>query len=168
MAYLTRNVLKLAKPLTSQVLKMAYTCDHSFLPHLTVIKEMKVLESSIEDKRKLLDFLYLTGNQNYMTFANLQGDDSTLMNLRCVLLESHVISNMHLYLQPLYRLSKISEIWINFERMLVPQITKDIRFTFSDKLTTFGGTLVLFTGLSIISLVEILFWTGRAIRGLGS
>ncbi len=40
----------------------------------------------------------------------------------------------------------------------VLQIKKDVRVRFSDQLGMIGGTLGLFTGMSIISLVEILFW----------
>ncbi len=44
----------------------------------------------------------------------------------------------------------------------VLQIKKDKRVTFEDQVSSIGGTLGLFAGASIISLVEAIFWTYKA------
>ncbi len=45
------------------------------------------------------------------------------------------------------------------------KLTTDAKATFSDKVSSIGGTLGLFTGFSITSLVEIVFWIARAAVG---
>ena len=38
------------------------------------------------------------------------------------------------------------------------QLIKDVRLTFADKLGIFGGTIGVFTGISFITIIEILYW----------
>ena len=50
--------------------------------------------------------------------------------------------------------------------MAVPKVTrikKDIRYTFTGMIATLGGTLGLFTGMSILSMVEVIFWAVKII-----
>ncbi len=43
------------------------------------------------------------------------------------------------------------------------KISKDVRTTFQSRLSSLGGTLGLFSGTSLVSLVEAGFWAYRAI-----
>ena len=38
------------------------------------------------------------------------------------------------------------------------QLIKDVRFSFADKLGIFGGTIGVFTGISFITMMEIVYW----------
>ncbi len=49
----------------------------------------------------------------------------------------------------------------------VVQIRKDVRMSFQDRLGSIGGTLGLFTGVSLISIVEVVFWIYKARRRRG-
>ena len=41
------------------------------------------------------------------------------------------------------------------------EVTKDVAATFTDKLSTVGGTFGLLTGFSLISAVEILYFVSK-------
>ena len=41
------------------------------------------------------------------------------------------------------------------------EVTKDVAATFTDRLSTIGGTFGLLTGFSLISAVEILFFLAK-------
>ncbi len=46
---------------------------------------------------------------------------------------------------------------------------RELRVTLADKVASFGGTVGLFTGMSILSFCEIIFWVLRALLlGLGA
>ena len=45
----------------------------------------------------------------------------------------------------------------------VMQISQNVRVSFEDKLGIAGGTIGLFSGLSLISVVETLYWIARFI-----
>ena len=46
---------------------------------------------------------------------------------------------------------------------IVTQTKRDVRVSFADTLSNFGGTLGLFTGMSLVSMVEALFWILRLV-----
>ena len=52
----------------------------------------------------------------------------------------------------------IAQLTVRISEPNVVEITKDVRFTFSDQIGVVGGTLGLFTGVSILSMLEALFW----------
>ena len=45
-------------------------------------------------------------------------------------------------------------------------ITKDAKTNFMTKLSTIGGTLGLFTGFSVISGIEIIYFTMKIVLGM--
>ena len=45
----------------------------------------------------------------------------------------------------------------------VTRIKKDRRYSFNGMIGTLGGTLGLFTGMSLLSMVEIVFWVVKII-----
>ena len=52
---------------------------------------------------------------------------------------------------------------IYFDTPAFSRITKDRNVKFSDMLASFGGTLGLFTGFSIISGAELLYFCGKVL-----
>jgi len=44
------------------------------------------------------------------------------------------------------------------------ELVKDIKVTFPDMLGTIGGTIGLFTGISLISVVEVVYWVYKTIE----
>ena len=46
------------------------------------------------------------------------------------------------------------------------EVTKDVSSTFTDQLSTIGGTFGLLTGFSLISAVEILFYLAKFLISL--
>jgi len=54
---------------------------------------------------------------------------------------------------------------IQLASQLVTRINRDERTSFADIISNLGGTLGLFTGMSILSLIEFIFWFGRAVFG---
>ena len=60
-------------------------------------------------------------------------------------------------------LSQMTYVKVSFSRTSYPIMAKGLRATNSDKISMIGGTLGLFTGISFVSIVEILFWIGKAI-----
>ena len=46
------------------------------------------------------------------------------------------------------------------------EVTKDVAATFTDRLSTVGGTFGLLTGFSLISAVEILFFLAKFLMNL--
>ena len=55
---------------------------------------------------------------------------------------------------------------IYFDTPTMDVITKDRAAKFTDMLSAIGGTMGLLTGFSLISGVEILFFTGKIIFGV--
>ncbi len=47
---------------------------------------------------------------------------------------------------------------VSFQDPNVLQIVKSVKFTFADRLGIAGGTIGLFTGLSLLSIVELVYW----------
>ena len=47
----------------------------------------------------------------------------------------------------------------------VSEVRRDLRVTLADQLASLGGTLGLFTGMSVLSFCEVLFWTLKAVLG---
>lgn len=43
----------------------------------------------------------------------------------------------------------------------VERTFRDLQFSFTDKVSALGGTIGLFTGMSLLSVIEILFWINR-------
>ena len=59
------------------------------------------------------------------------------------------------------RVKKLTLVDIGFGTSDYKLITRDVRATFFDKLSLIGGTLGLYTGFSLISILEIIFWFGK-------
>ena len=57
----------------------------------------------------------------------------------------------------------MAEVIVEVAKPRVMEIVKDVRVTFPDMLGTVGGTISLFTGLSLISAVEIVYWMYKTI-----
>ena len=57
-----------------------------------------------------------------------------------------------------HRISKLSAMKIQFGGADYQKVVRDVRATAMDKLSLIGGTLGLFTGFSIISIYEFVFW----------
>ncbi len=57
----------------------------------------------------------------------------------------------------------IAKLTIEIGKPRVMEIVKDIKVTFPDMLGTIGGTIGLFTGLSLISVIEVAYWIYRTI-----
>lgn len=55
-------------------------------------------------------------------------------------------------------MSKLSMVQMNFDQAYVQRIVKDRRNTVADKISSVGGTLGLFTGFSILSIFEAVYW----------
>ena len=59
------------------------------------------------------------------------------------------------------RFSKLAVVEVGFGTSDYKLITRDVKATFFDKLSLIGGTLGLYTGFSVVSLIEIVFWLGK-------
>ena len=59
------------------------------------------------------------------------------------------------------RFEKMAFVDIGFGTSDYRLITRDVKATFFDKLSLIGGTLGLYTGFSVVSLIEIVFWLGK-------
>lgn len=62
------------------------------------------------------------------------------------------------------RMRRLSLVSVNFDASFVTQIVKDQRSSATDKISSIGGTLGFFTGFSVLSICEILYFV---YRGLG-
>lgn len=60
-------------------------------------------------------------------------------------------------------LSEMTYCKISFSRTTYQRMVTSRRATTSDKISLIGGTLGLFTGISFVSIVEIVFWIGKAL-----
>ena len=60
------------------------------------------------------------------------------------------------------RIRSIAVFSVNYERPIVNVIIKDQRSSLSDKISSIGGTLGLFTGFSILSIIEMVYWACKA------
>ena len=52
----------------------------------------------------------------------------------------------------------IAKITIEIAEPTVTNVQRDVKVTFVDQIGTIGGTLGLFCGLSIVSMVEFVYW----------
>ena len=54
-------------------------------------------------------------------------------------------------------------IYLNFffDTQIITQITLEMRVSTFDKLSLIGGTMGLFTGISIITVIEIIWWMAQ-------
>ena len=52
----------------------------------------------------------------------------------------------------------IAKVVVQIADPIVVQIKKGVRVTFPDQLAVIGGTMGLFTGASLMSIIETLFW----------
>ena len=52
---------------------------------------------------------------------------------------------------------------VSFSRTSYQRMVTGMRATTGDKISLIGGTLGLFTGISFVSAVEIIFWIGKAL-----
>ncbi len=59
--------------------------------------------------------------------------------------------------------TQLSELTVEIAKPRVLEIVKDIKVTFPDMLGTIGGTIGLFTGLSLVSVIEVIYWVYRAL-----
>lgn len=48
---------------------------------------------------------------------------------------------------------------IFFDTPIITQVTLNVRHTFFDKISAIGGTLGLFCGVSVISILELVYYT---------
>eukprot|EP00095_Tigriopus_kingsejongensis_P009175 maker-scaffold145_size311916-snap-gene-1.10 protein:Tk09175 transcript:maker-scaffold145_size311916-snap-gene-1.10-mRNA-1 annotation:"GE16304" len=62
-------------------------------------------------------------------------------------------------------LKKVAMVKFQLSSKQVTRIKRDIRVTVADMISTFGGTIGLFTGMSILSVIEAIFWLGRVVTG---
>ena len=62
--------------------------------------------------------------------------------------------------------SKYQMIGIYIDTLAFDEVTKDVAATFTDMLSTIGGTFGLLTGFSLISAVEILFFLSKFLLNL--
>ena len=60
--------------------------------------------------------------------------------------------------------NEIAKLTIQISDPTVTKIMKDVKMSFSGMLGVVGGTLGLFTGVSLVSIVEALFWIYKTIR----
>ena len=61
--------------------------------------------------------------------------------------------------------SRLQFVRIYFDTPTFDRITKDRRAKFVDMLAAVGGTIGLFTGFSVISAIEIIFFLARFLFG---
>ena len=54
----------------------------------------------------------------------------------------------------------IAVINIFFDTPIITEITQELRTSVFDMISAIGGTLGLFTGISVITLVEVVWWLG--------
>ena len=57
----------------------------------------------------------------------------------------------------------IAKITIEIAEPTVTNVQRDIKVSLVDKIGTIGGTIGLFCGLSIISMVEIVYWIYKTV-----
>lgn len=70
----------------------------------------------------------------------------------------------HLKLNQIWdRNSHLAVLNLNFDKPIVTRVVSDARMTFSMSLSTVGGTLGLFTGFSLISLAEMVYWVYKGV-----
>ena len=62
------------------------------------------------------------------------------------------------------RLNRAVFVEISFGKSRYQRVVRGVRATDSEKIAIIGGTLGLFTGISFISLIEIVFWVVRAVN----
>ena len=84
---------------------------------------------------------------------------------------THTDSSMYLLMVDLNTLdyewkNKLRFVRIYFGSPTFDRITKDRAAKFEDMLSTIGGTMGLLTGFSIISGVEIIYFTAKIILGI--
>ncbi len=60
-------------------------------------------------------------------------------------------------------LDELAFVQIQFASSNVLQFRTELRVTLADQVANLGGTLGLFTGMSILSFCEVLFWAARAL-----
>ena len=48
-----------------------------------------------------------------------------------------------------------------FDTPIITEITLELRTSIFDMISAIGGTLGLFTGISVITLVEVAYWSGK-------
>ncbi len=53
-----------------------------------------------------------------------------------------------------------------FDTPIITQIKRELRVTFTDQISAIGGALSLFTGVSLISFVEIVYWLLRYFKDI--
>ena len=58
--------------------------------------------------------------------------------------------------------NEVVKLTIQIDEPTMMMIEKDVSASFTDRLGVVGGTIGLFTGLSLISMVEILYWIIKA------
>ena len=61
--------------------------------------------------------------------------------------------------------SKLALVWIYFDTASFDEIERDKKMKFETLLSLIGGTMGLFTGFSIISGIEIIWFTVKLIYG---
>ena len=47
---------------------------------------------------------------------------------------------------------------------IITEITLEVRTNVYDMISAVGGTLGLFTGISVITIVEVVYWIGRFLK----
>ena len=47
---------------------------------------------------------------------------------------------------------------------IITEITLEVRTNIYDMISAIGGTLGLFTGISVITVVEVIYWIGRFLK----
>ncbi len=66
------------------------------------------------------------------------------------------------------RMQRMAYIRFQLSGENIMQFKRNLRVTFADQVASLGGTVGLFTGMSILSFCEILFWLFKLVFGFGS
>ena len=79
---------------------------------------------------------------------------------KAVLLLAHNLSTYEELAEKRFR-EDVAVLNFFFDTPIITQINLELRTNIFDQISAIGGTLGLFTGISVITFIEILYWFGR-------
>lgn len=146
--------------------------EELYLPSFTAKVELKKHKSDTKGNFNLLDLVgekmrHMDGAEFKFWMKELMKEDNFRPTVQAMFQQNRYLR----YVAPEMLTDKCTQlvqqdlvfITIEVRQSTAQKTVRDVRFTFTDKISALGGTIGLFTGMSLLSIIETIYWLLRCL-----